>query len=133
MREWRGGLIRKSDSFPAKHPSLHSPGRQLNVGLPHQTLFRRHNICYGEKDDKKATLVFISCLISSLLLTAPQLSWGQPGSQYPIADRVADKVIQKYQKSSCRQLQQESSNRLPLVRRSELRSELPTAEGTGVP
>ncbi len=56
---------------------------------------------------KKHASVFISCLIGSLLLPASQLSGGQAASQYPIADRVAEKVIQKYQTSSCQQLQQE--------------------------
>lgn len=34
------------------------------------------------------------------------MSPGQAPSQYPIADRLADKLIQKYQTSSCEQLQQ---------------------------
>ena len=45
-----------------------------------------------------------------LLVSGPQLSLGQAASQgqatskYPVADMVADKIIQKYQSSSCDEL-----------------------------
>jgi hypothetical protein len=45
-------------------------------------------------------------LTCCLLLTVSQLSGGQAGRQYPIADKIADKVIQNYQTSSCQQLAQ---------------------------
>ncbi len=35
------------------------------------------------------------------------------GQQYPILDKVADKVIQKYKTSSCEQLWQEKSQKKP--------------------
>jgi hypothetical protein len=33
------------------------------------------------------------------------------GAQYPIMDRIADKIIQKYQTSSCEQLYQEKAEK----------------------
>ena len=45
-------------------------------------------------------------LTGCLLLSVSQLLPSQAGSQYPIVDRVADKVIQKYQTSGCQQLPQ---------------------------
>ena len=39
-----------------------------------------------------------------LLVSVSWLSGGQAASQYPIADKIADKVIQNYQTSSCQQL-----------------------------
>jgi len=56
---------------------------------------------------KKLVFVSIVCSVGCLLLSIAQLSGGQANSQYPIADKLADKVIQKYQTSSCQQLQQE--------------------------
>lgn len=49
----------------------------------------------------------VAGLTGFLLVCAFQLAPGQGTSQYPIADKIADKVIQKYQTSSCQQLQQE--------------------------
>jgi hypothetical protein len=40
-----------------------------------------------------------------LLFSASQVSRGQAAGQYPIADIVADKIIKKYQTSSCQDLQ----------------------------
>lgn len=56
---------------------------------------------------KTLILVLMPCLIGFLVIAFAQMSPGQEPSQYPIADRLADKLIQKYQTSSCQQLQQE--------------------------
>jgi hypothetical protein len=56
---------------------------------------------------KKLIFVVIPCLIACLMPPVAQLSRGQAVSQYPIADKIADKLIQKYQTSSCEQLAQE--------------------------
>jgi|SRR6266511_3557667 len=37
----------------------------------------------------------------------------EPPQQYPIADKVADKIIQKYQQATCEQLWQKKSNKTP--------------------
>ena len=49
----------------------------------------------------------ISTIVLAVLLAMQLTVAQQAGSQYPIADRVADKLIQKYQTSSCQQLAQE--------------------------
>ncbi len=43
-------------------------------------------------------------LTGCLLVSVSPVSEGQAASQYPIADKIADKVIQNYQTSSCQQL-----------------------------
>jgi hypothetical protein len=43
-------------------------------------------------------------LTGCLLVFMSQLSRGQAASQYPIADKIADKIIHDYQTSSCQQL-----------------------------
>jgi|SRR5215469_7208214 len=48
--------------------------------------------------------IFLRCLTGSVLVFVFQLSQAQAPSQYPIADKIADRVIQKYQTSSCQQL-----------------------------
>jgi hypothetical protein len=48
--------------------------------------------------------LFVLCLMVCLLISVSSTSHGQADSQYPIADKIADKVIQKYQSSSCQQL-----------------------------
>lgn len=54
---------------------------------------------------KRAAIMLL--LVVCLLMSGPQLSLGQApsqgqgASQYPVADMVADKIIQKYQSSSC--------------------------------
>ena len=45
--------------------------------------------------------LYFFALVSGVLLFA-----GVAGAQYPILDRVASKVIQKYQNSTCQQLWQ---------------------------
>ena len=44
-------------------------------------------------------------LAGCLFLSASDLSHGQAAGQYPIADMLADKIIQKYQTTSCPDLQ----------------------------
>jgi hypothetical protein len=51
---------------------------------------------------------------------------GIAGAQYPILDAIADKVIQKYQQSTCEQLWQEKSKPKPPMEQEiaqKLRSE----------
>lgn len=43
--------------------------------------------------------LYIFALMAGMLLFS-----GVAGAQYPILDRIADKVVQKYQNSSCQQL-----------------------------
>jgi hypothetical protein len=47
---------------------------------------------------------FALLLTVCLLISVSQLSRGQASSQYPIADKIADKIIHDYQTSSCQQL-----------------------------
>jgi hypothetical protein len=49
-------------------------------------------------------------LVSALSLIGPGRANADP-QQYPILDRVADKVIQKYQTSTCEQLWQERAQK----------------------
>ncbi len=49
-------------------------------------------------------LYFMLLLTGCLLVSVYQLSRGQAASQYPIADKVADKIIHDCQSSSCQQL-----------------------------
>jgi len=54
----------------------------------------------------------IACLlISPLALTLVGGTYAQ--DQHPILDQVANKVIQKYQNSTCEQLWQEKQNKTP--------------------
>lgn len=55
---------------------------------------------------------FILWLTGCLLLSVSQLSRGQSASQYPVADKIADKIIHDYQTSSCQQLAERKSSRL---------------------
>ena len=49
-------------------------------------------------------LYFMLLVTGCLLVSVSQLSRGQAASQYPIADKIADKIIHDYQTSSCQQL-----------------------------
>lgn len=51
--------------------------------------------------------LFVLGVLGCLLVWVSQMSRGQGSSQSPIADKIADKLIQHYQTSSCQQLQQE--------------------------
>lgn len=48
----------------------------------------------------------ISILLGCMLLAGVLLTEGQAPTQYPIADKVADKVIEKYHTSTCEQLRE---------------------------
>jgi len=50
---------------------------------------------------KKALFVFLGVM----LLASVPLTQGQAPAQYPIVDKIAEKVIQKYKTSTCEQLQ----------------------------
>jgi len=56
------------------------------------------------------SLVFISLLAVGVYSSKTQVQ-AQP--QYPILDKIADKVIQTYQQSSCEQLWQKKSAKAP--------------------
>ena len=56
---------------------------------------------------------FALCLLSFLGLTLLRPSDAKAQAQYPIMDKVADKVVQKYQQSSCEQLWQKKSANAP--------------------
>ena len=49
---------------------------------------------------------------AALVLMLIYLTFGS-AQQYPIMDKVADKVIQKYQASSCEELWQKRANKAP--------------------
>ena len=54
----------------------------------------------------------IACLsLSSLLIALTGGTWAQ--DQHPILDQVANKVIQKYETSTCQQLWAERANKQP--------------------
>jgi hypothetical protein len=50
-------------------------------------------------------------LLLGLMLLRPNRVNAQPAQQYPILDKVAAKVIAKYQNSSCEQLYQQKSQK----------------------
>lgn len=52
---------------------------------------------------------------TALFTLAMALLYGSAGSaqQYPIMDKVADKVIAKYQSSTCEQLWQKKASKVP--------------------
>ena len=52
---------------------------------------------------------------------------GAASAQYPIMDKIAERIIQKYQASSCEQLYQEKAPKLPQARRSRRPSKCCTA------
>jgi hypothetical protein len=52
-------------------------------------------------------------LLIGLVMFHPNRVNAQPAQQYPILDKVAAKVIAKYQNSSCEQLYQEKSQKAP--------------------
>jgi hypothetical protein len=57
--------------------------------------------------------VVMSGLFSVLGLTLLHISNADAQQQFPIMDKIAEKVIQKYQISSCQQLQQKESQKAP--------------------
>jgi hypothetical protein len=60
-----------------------------------------------------AVPVLFTGLILGLALLRPSHANAQPPQQYPIMDKVAAKVIAKYQNSSCNQLYQQKSQKAP--------------------
>jgi hypothetical protein len=60
-----------------------------------------------------AVLVLFAGLILGLTLLRPTHANAQPPQQYPIMDKVADKIIAKYQNSTCEQLWQKKSQKAP--------------------
>jgi hypothetical protein len=52
-------------------------------------------------------------LLLGLMLLRPNRANAQPAQQYPILDKVAAKVIAKYQNSTCEQLYQQKSQKAP--------------------
>ena len=60
-----------------------------------------------------AVLALISLIFLGITLLRPSGAKAQPPQQYPIMDRVADKIIQKYQSSTCEQLWMKKSEKTP--------------------
>jgi len=59
-------------------------------------------------------VVFFAALILGLTLLHPSHANAQPAQQqYPIMDKVAAKIIAKYQNSTCDQLWQKKSQKAP--------------------
>src|ERR1700741_811525 len=54
-----------------------------------------------------------SILIVSLTLLRPGGAQGHPPQQFPIMDKVADKIILKYEQSTCEQLWVKKSQKAP--------------------
>ena len=54
-----------------------------------------------------------SLLFLGIALLRPSQAKALPPQQYPIMDRVADKIIQKYQTSTCEQLWMKKSEKTP--------------------
>lgn len=60
--------------------------------------------------------IFMLALLTGLMCAIPMLRPSEakaPSQQYPIMDKVADKVILKYQQSSCEQLWVKKSEKAP--------------------
>jgi len=55
-------------------------------------------------------LVSTLCLAGFIALVS-QTSKGQGASQYPMVDKLADKIILKYQTSSCEQLKEQKAQK----------------------
>lgn len=58
-------------------------------------------------------VALVSLLFLGITLLRPREAEALPPQQYPIMDRVADKVIQKYQTSTCEQLWIKKSEKTP--------------------
>jgi hypothetical protein len=59
------------------------------------------------------TVSLFAALALALTLVRPNHAQAQAQGQYPILDKVADKVIQKYQTSTCEQLWVKKSQKAP--------------------
>ena len=60
-----------------------------------------------------AVLVLVSLLFLGITLLRAGEARSKPPQQYPIMDKVADKIIQKYQTSTCEQLWLKKSEKAP--------------------
>ena len=60
-----------------------------------------------------AVLALVSLLFLGITLLRASEAKAEPPQQYPIMDKVADKVIQKYQTSTCEQLWLKKSEKAP--------------------
>jgi hypothetical protein len=60
-----------------------------------------------------AVLVLVSVLFLGITLLRASEAKAEPPQQYPIMDKVADKIIQKYQTSTCEQLWLKKSEKAP--------------------
>jgi hypothetical protein len=58
-------------------------------------------------------LAFFAVSILTITLLHPRHAQAQTESQYPVMDKIADKVIQKYQSSTCEQLWMKKSQQVP--------------------
>ena len=58
-------------------------------------------------------VALVTLLFLGITLLRPGKAEAKPPQQYPIMDKVADKVIQKYQTSSCEQLWLKKSEKAP--------------------
>jgi hypothetical protein len=63
----------------------------------------------------KRRLSFLVLLVLLLMIATPKTQQAQPASPYPMADLIAQKIIDKYNNSTCVQL-------------AEMKSEKPTGE-----
>ncbi|MGB7752945.1 MAG: hypothetical protein WCF88_15435 [Candidatus Acidiferrales bacterium] len=59
-----------------------------------------------------ALVLFVALLLGFTVLRPNHVS-AEPAQQYPILDKVAAKVIAKYQNSSCEQLYQSKAQKAP--------------------
>jgi hypothetical protein len=55
----------------------------------------------------------LAVLVLPLMLVRPSHTQAHPQEQYPLLDKVADKVIQQYQTSTCEQLWVKKSQKAP--------------------
>jgi hypothetical protein len=60
-----------------------------------------------------AVLSLVSLLFLEIAVLRPSEAKAVPPQQYPIMDKVANKIILKYEQSSCQQLQQKESQKAP--------------------
>ena len=60
-----------------------------------------------------AVLALVSLLFLGNTLLRASEAKAEPPQQYPIMDKVADKIIQKYQTSTCEQLWLKKSEKAP--------------------
>jgi hypothetical protein len=60
-----------------------------------------------------AGLALVALLFLGITLLRASEAKAEPPQQYPVMDKVADKVIQKYQTSTCEQLWLKKSEKAP--------------------